>query len=403
MAIQRELTSLEKIRKEESDLKELGEEIERLRAAYERYFLGMERTEPWVHRSKMDRAMRLNETLGRSNRTTVRFRWNALVRKYQAYVRYWDRICRQIEEGTYAKDRIKALRRAGKMTQHDSPRARRRREREEALEAQKSARGASVTGEAAEEFLQQLGLAPSEAPRVSPAEAQGVSVAPNPAAGGTPRATLAASGATSGAATPGAGRPMPPPLPNIGGPPGGLLPMNPLDSDQPSLPPPLPGMKQSADAIRGMRASQLGRELQKSAFEFARQDGPSNSLAGPSPRQQTNTPPPLPGVPPASARPLVSPHPAAAPPPSAGRAPAGVPQGRNTQTGATAEFRELYHTYVNALGEVGKSPSLTYERFADTMSKKREAHSEKYSAGVTYSVAVKDGNVTITAKRRKDS
>ncbi len=95
--------------------------LDRLRASYEAYFMGYEKLEPGVQRKEVDR--RLN-VLRKENfrNTAIRFRLNVLFQKYSTYQNYWQRICRQIEEGTYKRHVAKARARFG-----DLPGLRRRR------------------------------------------------------------------------------------------------------------------------------------------------------------------------------------------------------------------------------------------------------------------------------------
>jgi hypothetical protein len=81
--------------------------LDRLRALYEQHFQGIERLEPTVPRKELDRGLdRLRRNVPRN--TALRFRYHMLVQKYTTYQTYWKRIARQIEEGTYRRDLMKA-------------------------------------------------------------------------------------------------------------------------------------------------------------------------------------------------------------------------------------------------------------------------------------------------------
>ncbi len=81
--------------------------LDRLRALYEQYFQGVERLEPTVPRKDLDRKLdQLRRSVPRN--TALRFRYHMLVQKYTTYQTYWRRITRQIEEGTYRRDLMKA-------------------------------------------------------------------------------------------------------------------------------------------------------------------------------------------------------------------------------------------------------------------------------------------------------
>lgn len=86
--------------------------LARLRALYEQYFQGIEKTEPHVARKDLERAL---DTLRRNlpRNTALRFRMQQLAARYGTYLTYWQRIGRQIEEGTYRRDVMKAKRRVG--------------------------------------------------------------------------------------------------------------------------------------------------------------------------------------------------------------------------------------------------------------------------------------------------
>src|SRR5262245_1188823 len=92
--------------------------LKRLRALYEQWFQGIERTEPLVPRKDLDRLfVLLNKDKPRN--TAARFRLAQLFASYGLYQTYWQRISRQIEEGTYERD----LRRVRKRNDHGDKRA----------------------------------------------------------------------------------------------------------------------------------------------------------------------------------------------------------------------------------------------------------------------------------------
>lgn len=84
-------------------LDELESEIEQLRVAYEKYFLGVDRAAPVRQRERLDRKIRGLE--GTSMRTTVlRFRLGGLRARYITYAHYWTRILDQMERGVSRRD-----------------------------------------------------------------------------------------------------------------------------------------------------------------------------------------------------------------------------------------------------------------------------------------------------------
>lgn len=88
---------------------ELEQRVERLRALYDQYFMGIEKIEPTVLRKDVDRRLWVLRREQIRN-TSLRFKLNTVVQRYNTYQQYWMRICREIENGTYKRD----LRRAAK-------------------------------------------------------------------------------------------------------------------------------------------------------------------------------------------------------------------------------------------------------------------------------------------------
>ena len=89
----------------------LEEDLERLKARFELYFLGIERREPAREREEMKR--RVARLKGEFTRNTgLRFRIETLHARFLSYERMWMRSAREKEEGTYRRDLMKARRRA---------------------------------------------------------------------------------------------------------------------------------------------------------------------------------------------------------------------------------------------------------------------------------------------------
>ena len=89
---------------------ELG--VDRLRSLYEQYFMGIEKIEPQVPRKDVDRriyALRREQI----RNTAQRFRFHMVLQRYNTYQTYWQRICREIENGTYKRHIIRAQARFG--------------------------------------------------------------------------------------------------------------------------------------------------------------------------------------------------------------------------------------------------------------------------------------------------
>jgi len=94
----------------ELQLKEAEQRLERVRALYEQYFQGIERTVPHVAKKDLDRRIHvLRKT--KMNNTALRFRFQTFQQRYTTLRTYWARVLRQIEEGTRKRDIRRAKRR----------------------------------------------------------------------------------------------------------------------------------------------------------------------------------------------------------------------------------------------------------------------------------------------------
>lgn len=85
----------------------LEAEFAEVKAAYDQYFLGLERTAPSQrHEALRKRVQRLRAVSTRH--TATRFRVGQLVQKYNTYERLWQRTLKDIEAGTYTRELFKA-------------------------------------------------------------------------------------------------------------------------------------------------------------------------------------------------------------------------------------------------------------------------------------------------------
>lgn len=85
-------------------------QLSRIKHLYEQWFQGIERIEPQIPRKQFDRVVHeLRKTKPRN--TALRFRFQTLIQRYTTLQTYWRRIGRQIEEGTYRRDLLRARRR----------------------------------------------------------------------------------------------------------------------------------------------------------------------------------------------------------------------------------------------------------------------------------------------------
>lgn len=96
----------------DQELAEFELRLERLRALYEQYFLGIERIEPGVARKDVDRRCYQLRRVKLRN-TAKRFKLQTLIQRYNTLQQYWAKVCRQIENGQYTRHLVRAERRFG--------------------------------------------------------------------------------------------------------------------------------------------------------------------------------------------------------------------------------------------------------------------------------------------------
>ena len=89
---------------------DLERKMERLRALYEAYFLGVERRPPVVPRQELNRLVLELQQVSIRN-AALRFRFQSVSQRWTLLVTYWNRTLREIESGTYRRDLQKAYRR----------------------------------------------------------------------------------------------------------------------------------------------------------------------------------------------------------------------------------------------------------------------------------------------------
>lgn len=81
-------------------LDRLEEDIKRLKGEYDQYFAGVLKREPYHLREEIERAI-LQQSRRRINNTALRFRFNALVARFNSYKTYWNKMLKRIEEGEW--------------------------------------------------------------------------------------------------------------------------------------------------------------------------------------------------------------------------------------------------------------------------------------------------------------
>jgi hypothetical protein len=91
---------------------ELEVGLDRLRSLYDQYFMGIERIEPAVPKKDVDRRIYVLRREQIRN-TGLRFRFQMLLQRYNTFQSHWQRICREIEGGTYKRHVMRAQQRFG--------------------------------------------------------------------------------------------------------------------------------------------------------------------------------------------------------------------------------------------------------------------------------------------------
>lgn len=87
-------------------LDQLERELEELKTMYEKYFIGIDRIEPADRRKTVKRKIALAAESPVVN-TAVRFRAQQLKARLVTYENYWNRILKQIEDGTYHRHKFR--------------------------------------------------------------------------------------------------------------------------------------------------------------------------------------------------------------------------------------------------------------------------------------------------------
>jgi len=81
----------------------LEKKMDRLRAMYESYFLGLDKRPPEVPRAELQRLM-LDMQQTSIRNAALRFRFQTLQQRWASHLNHWNRVLREIESGTYRRD-----------------------------------------------------------------------------------------------------------------------------------------------------------------------------------------------------------------------------------------------------------------------------------------------------------
>ncbi|MGD0525698.1 MAG: MXAN_5187 C-terminal domain-containing protein [Polyangiaceae bacterium] len=338
----------------ETLVSELELAVDRVRSLYEQYFMGIEKLEPTVPRKDVDRRIHILRKEQIRN-TAQRFRFQMIIQRYNTYQTHWQRICREIEGGTYKRHVIRAQQRFGEGTAAQRRRDSRRPPPADVASLAFEAELAELDREFAPagdmvpmleldmELLQELPDSGSPAPR-APASSPRLPTSAPRAPASAPRLPVSAA---------------PPPRP---GPPG-PLPRAPSLAPPAKLAPPLrPGAAPSLPPARPPAPAPPPRPP------------PAPVAQAPA----VAKPPPAPAKPPA---------PAPKPSPSAPRPPHDLPDER---------VRAIYAQYVDAKRRQNESTAaITYDAVAKSLRDSSAKLREKHGKPVDFEVAIKDGKAIL--------
>ena len=323
---------------EQSDVeKQIGElelAVDRLRSLYEQYFVGIEKIEPQVPRKDVDRriyALRKEQI----RNTALRFRFQMVLQRYNTYQTHWQRICREIENGTYKRHMIRAQRRFGSTR---PPRGRSSAAPPPPVAARPEP-GAPLAPELAKQLAE---IDRDFAVPAMPIDAVGASLKAL-----QPRASL---GSLAG-------------MPKSPG--ASVLPSVP---PRPGIPPPLPPVWKKSAPLAGP---------------------PAAPLAGPPPAAPAPRVPAAVAPPPAPAR----------PPPPAALAPASVPSAKPAEASSELpeqRLRQLYSELVETKRRQNESTAaITYQAVAKSLLESSDRLRKKHGKEVDFEVMVKDGKAVL--------
>ncbi len=143
---------------------QLEKRIDQLKKLYERYFIGIDKRPPLPMRRQVVREVFELEQVYINN-TAQKFKLRSVVQRFNTLKTYWTRTMRQIEEGTYHRDRSRAERRKKKRERREA----RREEQEQSFEVDLDA---DFMGDLADIDLEEVFNEPGDQPANQPASTQ---------------------------------------------------------------------------------------------------------------------------------------------------------------------------------------------------------------------------------------
>jgi hypothetical protein len=91
----------------DEELEILSRKLMTLKLGYDQYFLGSRPREPAMLAEEVRKLVVVYSNEGIKN-TAMRFKFNSIVSRYQAFRRQWTETLRKIEDGSYARHQFKA-------------------------------------------------------------------------------------------------------------------------------------------------------------------------------------------------------------------------------------------------------------------------------------------------------
>jgi hypothetical protein len=320
----------------EKSVGDLEVAVDRLRSLYEQYFMGIEKLEPTVPRKDVDRRIYALRKVQIRN-TAMRFRFQMILQRYNVYQTHWQRICREIDNGTYKRHMLRAERRFG-----EEGKGRRRRSSTLPPPGAKPAR----------DLAKELAALDAE-------------FAPPPQEVQLDDADLMLEDQPSRV------------------------------SATPAIPRPLPTSAQTPGQVQE-RKGPVWRKVDPAP---PRHSSPPPPRPGIPRAQPVPAAPKVPGPVPGPARaPAPSPAPAGAraPAPAPARAPAAAPPRATNEDLPEARVRQIYSQYVDAKRRGNESTAaITYEAVAKSLRESSAKLREKTGKAVDFEVAMKDGKAIL--------
>ncbi len=397
---------------------ELETALDRLRSLYEQYFVGMERIEPAVPRKDVERRLYVLRKEQIRN-TALRYRFQMVLQKYNTYQTHWQRVCREIENGTYKRHLMRAQRRFGSTRpprRGSMPPPDFRPEPGAPLPKDLAAELATLDEDFAPASFEvdvSFDEKPSSRPRpalaaTSPALAPSAPAAPAPprpvgpggapawkkvAAPGSPPAPAPAAPSVQRAPAPSAQAPQPGARPAPGAPPAPRppIPAAPIAAQWPPRPAVTPSTSTGQPA--GQRPVPPPPRAPVSPAAPASPAAPPQRMSPrePSSAQAPDRPAPVPPTT-AAGRPP-------APRPSPSNRPPGFPTPRPPPGAAELSekrMRQIYVEYVDAKRRQNESTAaITYQSVAKSLRESGDRLRQKHGKEVDFEVAVKDGKTVL--------